>query len=153
MELGQQLNAALVDSEMVQRQLELDKRGLTVLLTQVSAMLLLATERDGRVPCACMFLVFTDERALQETEMRHKLEQQLTTKEEQWSGCGLDKLGDVALSALLHDVDNAASRIRAEQETRRRHARQTLMALERDLMCPIGQDFYKDPVVAADGAC
>lgn len=48
MELGQQLNAALVDGEMIQRQLELDKRGLTVLLTQVSATVIQVNEGDDK---------------------------------------------------------------------------------------------------------
>jgi hypothetical protein len=81
--------------------------------------------------------------------MRHKLEQQLATKQEQWSGRGLDKLSVVALSALLDEVDDAAARIRAEQETRRRHARQTLMALIP--LCPITHMPMQDPVVDPEG--
>lgn len=120
-DLRQQLNSALVDGEVTKHQLELDKRGLVVLLAR-------------------------------ETEMRHNLEKQLAAKQEQWSGRGLGKLSDVELSALLRDVDDAATKIRKEEQTRSRKTQESLVALERDLMCPIGHDLYQDPVVAADGA-
>ena len=55
---------------------------------------------------------------------------------------------DTELRGLSDELELAAGRARAELE-RRQRARQASLA--RDLVCPILQERFVDPVVAADG--
>jgi hypothetical protein len=69
-------------------------------------------------------------------------------RQARWRGLRLDDMRETELRGLSDELELAASRARVELE-RRQRARQASIA--RDLVCPILQERFVDPVVAADG--